>query len=262
MPRTSLLRIWSIVRVIAETVMLRLLRWRVDVQGLEHVPTDGPAVVAFNHHGYVDFVLVGWPIVARLRRPLRFLGKREVFSMPVIGWIARAIEAVPVDREDAGGRHGAFGAAVEALEAGDLVAIAPEQTISTSYELLPFRTGAVRMAQAAGVPIIPAIGFGSHRFAGKGTGIHVARRIAVSLVFGAPLHVAADEDPVAATGRLQDHSAAILEQILTQYPDRTEAEGAWWFPHRLGGGAPDHATVLAEHEARTRRWDPPAEDDA
>jgi 1-acyl-sn-glycerol-3-phosphate acyltransferase len=246
--------LWRAVRLVAETLMFRLLRWRPQVRGLEHVPTEGAAVIAFNHHSYFDFVMVGWPVVARLRRPLRFLAKREIWSSPWVGWLVRAADAVPVDRERPDARHSAFAAAVDALRQGDLVVVAPEQTISRSFELLPFRTGAVRMAQAAGAPIVPAIGFGTQRFAGKGTGIHLARRLPVTIAYGEPVRVGPDEDPVEATARLQEHSAALLDEVLADYPDADRGRGAWWWPRRLGGAAPSHADVLAAHEERIRHW--------
>jgi 1-acyl-sn-glycerol-3-phosphate acyltransferase len=262
MPTRPLATVWTVVRVIAETLMFRIMRWRFDIRGLENVPREGPAVVAFNHHSYFDFVAVGWPIVAKLRRGPRFLGKREVLRMPVIGALARWADVVPVDRHDPTARHGAFDAAIAALRGGDLVILAPEQTISTSYDLLPFRTGAVRMAQAAGAPIVPAIGFGTQRFSGKGTGTRPVFRLPVSIRYGEPIHVGPDDDPVAVTARLQEVSAGMLDEVLADYPDRPAPGDDWWWPRRLGGSAPDHAEVLAAHEARFRERRAGREDDA
>jgi 1-acyl-sn-glycerol-3-phosphate acyltransferase len=231
---------------------VRVSRWRVRVDGLEQVPRQGGAVLAFNHHSYLDYVMVAWGPVLQLRRPVRFLAKREIWASRWTGWLVRWGEAVPVDRTSDTARADAYAAAVAALRAGDLVAVAPEQTISTSFELLPFRTGAVRMAQRAGVPIVPAVGWGTQRFAAKGVGIRAAFGIPVTVRYGPPVHVAADEDPVVATRRLQERMTELVEEVQRSYPDGTPP-GAWWVPARLGGGAPPHDEVLRAHEERFRR---------
>jgi 1-acyl-sn-glycerol-3-phosphate acyltransferase len=243
-------------RVIAAIIIaaVNVVRWRIVVRGLEHVPRRGGAVLAFNHHSYVDFIMLAWPIVRQLRRPVRFLAKREIWSSRKVGWVTRWAEAVPVDRESASARAGAFDAAIAALAGGDLVAVAPEQTISPSLELLPFRTGAARMAQGSGVPIVPVIGWGSQRFATKGSKARLVTGIPVTVRFGEPLVVGPDDDPVEVTARLQQRMAAMLAEEQEGYPDGAPA-GAPWVPARLGGGAPDHDDVLAEHQARIDRWE-------
>jgi 1-acyl-sn-glycerol-3-phosphate acyltransferase len=243
-------------RVIAGIViaLVNLVRWRVDVRGLEHVPERGGAILAFNHHSYVDFILLAWPIVRQRKRPVRFLAKREIWSSRKVGWVVRWGEAVPVDRGSASARAGAFSAAIEALQHGDLVAVAPEQTISPSFELLPFRTGAARMAQASGVPIVPVIGWGSHRALTKGATPRLRFGLPVTVRFGEPLRVGPDDDVVAATALLQARMEALLAEEQRGYPDGLPT-GASWVPASLGGGAPAHGEILAAHEARSQRWD-------
>jgi 1-acyl-sn-glycerol-3-phosphate acyltransferase len=248
---------WRVITALVLT-FARVCRWRVQVEGVEHVPRRGGAVLAFNHHSYFDFAILAWGPVLQLKRPVRFLAKREMFTSRWTGWLARWAEAVPVDRRSATARADAYGAAVAALGSGDLVAVAPEQTISTSLDLLPFRTGAVRMAQRAGVPIVPVLGWGTQRFATKGarpdprdgTGIPVVVR------YGPPVHVAPDEDPQAATARLQEAMRVLLDEVQRAYPDGTPA-GARWVPARLGGGAPAHDEVVRAHEERFRPGQPP-----
>lgn len=227
---------WRVIAMIAIT-LVRLARWRIDVQGLEHVPRDHGAVLAFNHHSYADFVMLAWGPVRILQRPIRFLAKREIWEKRPTRWVVRAAGAVPVDRGSATARSGAFDAAAGALRAGELVAVAPEQTISDSLELLPFRTGAVRMAQLAGVPIVPVVGWGSHRFATKGRPMRLICKLPVTVRFGAPQRVDPDEDPVVAIERLRDHMREMLHEVQRTYPDGTPA-GASWVPARLGGAAP------------------------
>jgi 1-acyl-sn-glycerol-3-phosphate acyltransferase len=243
---------WRVITVLVLT-LARVLRWRVQVEGLDHVPRRGGAVLAFNHHSYLDFVMLAWAPVLELKRSVRFLAKREIWASRWTGWLARWAEAVPVDRTSATARADAYGAAVAALEAGDLVAVAPEQTISTSFELLPFRTGAVRMAQRAGVPIVPVVGWGSQRFATKGVGLQLRGGSGIPIVvrYGPPVHVASDEEPQVATARLQEAMTVLLDDVQRSYPDGTPT-GARWLPARLGGSAPPHDEVLRAHEARFR----------
>ncbi len=248
---------WRLIAAVAITARW-VLRWRVDVRGLGHVPRRSGAVLAFNHHSYLDYVTVAWPVVRQLKRPVRFLAKREIWSSRWLGWIVRWGEAVPVDRSSPTGRSEAFDAAASALRHGDLVAVAPEQTISPSYELLPIRAGAVRMAQQAGVPIVPVAGWGTQRALPKGGRKHAAVGLPVTVCFGPPLQVDADEDVSEATGRLERAMTALLHHVQETYPDGAPA-GAPWVPARLGGGAPPHDEALAAIEARRRRWEGPAD---
>jgi 1-acyl-sn-glycerol-3-phosphate acyltransferase len=250
---------WQIIRAMAVTVV-RAMAWRVEVRGLEHVPRHSGAVIAFNHHSYFDFVMAAWAIVRRLHRPVRFLAKREIWESRWTGWIVTLAHAVPVDRSSAAARAGAYDAAIDALASGDLVAVAPEQTVSTSFELLPFRTGAVRMAQQAGVPIIPAVGWGSQRFASKGNGVHFTWRLPVVVVYGEPIEVAPDADVRAATADLQAVMTTMLREVQDAYPSPRPGAPNWWQPKRLGGGAPDHDEVLRRHAEREQRWDTRPED--
>jgi 1-acyl-sn-glycerol-3-phosphate acyltransferase len=226
-------------RLIAAVVvaLVRLARWRIDVQGLRHVPSEGGAVLAFNHHSYGDFIMLGWAPVRLLRRPIRFLAKREIWDSPRTRWIVDLVGAVPVDRHSASDRSSAYEAAIAALQDGDLVAVAPEQTISRSFELLPFRTGAARMAQQAGVPIVPVVGWGSHRFATKGHKPRLITGLPVSVRFGEPIEVGPDDDPREATDRLRARMTEMLHHVQETYPDGAPA-GEHWVPARLGGGAP------------------------
>lgn len=253
MPAQRLTLPWRVIAAIV-VPLVWLLRWRIDVQGLEHVPRDGGAVLAFNHHSYVDFVMVAWPIVLRCRRPVRFLAKREMWRSRSVGWAVRWAGAIPVDRGSDAARARALRLAVDALGAGDLVAVAPEQTISASFELLPLRTGAVRMAQQAGVPIVPVAGWGTQRVRTRGSRFRPCVGLPITVRFGAPLTIDQDEDVVAATDRLRVALESLVHDVQRMYPDGAP-EGAPWVPARLGGGAPSHAEVLREHQRRARGWD-------
>ncbi|MBW3661603.1 MAG: 1-acyl-sn-glycerol-3-phosphate acyltransferase [Actinobacteria bacterium] len=231
-------------------VLFGLLRWRLDVRGLEHVPRAGGAVLAFNHHSYVDFLVTCVPLYRHTRRYPVFLAKAELFRPRVRGWIFRASGQVPVERGSVEARARAFTTAVDRLREGALIAIAPEQSISQSFELLPFRTGAVRMAQAAQVPIIPAIAWGDQRFFTKRRKPHLVWRLPVTVRYVPPVHVAPDEDPVEATERLQTIMAEMLDDAIRTYPDAARPGDDWWQPARYGGSAPLHDEVVRAHLAR------------
>ncbi|HEY6798372.1 MAG TPA: lysophospholipid acyltransferase family protein, partial [Kineosporiaceae bacterium] len=145
-------------------MVFRALGLRITVEGAEHVPSEGGAVLASNHVGYLDFTFVGWG--ARPRgRLVRFMAKESVFRHRVSGPLMRGMHHIPVDR--AAGSQ-AFRDALAMLKAGEAVGIFPEATISRSFMLKDFRPGAVRLAQAAGVPLIPTIVWGSQRIYTKG----------------------------------------------------------------------------------------------
>lgn len=246
-------RRWRILRSVFVPA-LALARWRIDVQGAEHVPAPGGAVIAFNHHSYADAVMLAWAIVVRVGRPVRFMAKREACEGRWIGWLTRWVSVIPVDRGSPAARARALDGAVRAVADGDLVAIAPEQTISDSLELLPFRLGPARVAIATGAPIVPCVGWGSQRFVGPSRRPARPFGIPVTVRFSEPIHPREGEDATALTARLRARMEEELDHVQRSYPDGLP-EGAHWVPARLGGGAPPHAEVLREHEERQRDWD-------
>ena len=234
---------------IAFTVM-RLQRWRFIVHGLEHVPRVGGAVLATNHTSFWDFFTAGRAPYLGWGRPVRILAKESLFRAPVFGRIMRAAQHIPVHR---GSGADALRSAVAALQRGELVLVLPEQTISPSFELLPYKTGAARMAAAAGVPLIPAVSWGSHRFHTSGRRPRWSWRLPVAVAYGEPLVPTRDDDPAVVTAELQGRSAELLAALQASYPDGAP-QGAWWVPARLGGSAPTVAEAEAHLERLTERW--------
>lgn len=241
---------WRIVSLFV-IAAVRLMRWRVDTRDLEHVPDLGGAVITWNHHSHVDFLVTSWDILFGKRRHVRYVALRELWRSKLFGWVPRLADAVPVDRWSDGDRDRALKDAAAAARDGDLVMIAPEGTISTSFELLPWRTGAARIAQMSGRPLVPSASWGSHRLVTTGHRFDPRRahRIPVVVAFGEPIHVGPDDDVVEATERARAATQALVHRLQETYPDGAPA-GAWWVPRRLGGAAPDHATVLEAHAAR------------
>ena len=137
----------------------RLLGQQITVTGLEHLPRTGGALVAVNHISYVDFVYAGMPVDKIGRRP-RFMAKRELFDHRVTGPIMRACRHIEVDRADG---ERSLAVAQEYLARGEVVGIFPEATISRAMEIKELKTGAARIAHAAGVPLLPVVVWGTQR---------------------------------------------------------------------------------------------------
>jgi 1-acyl-sn-glycerol-3-phosphate acyltransferase len=232
--------------------VMRLQRWRVDLHGLEHVPERGGAVLAANHTSFWDFFTVGRGPYLGWGRPVRILAKESLFRAPVFGWLMRQAEHIPVHR---GTGTQALHSAVEALEQGELVLVLPEQTISPAFDLLPFKTGAVRMAAAAGVPLVPAVSWGSHRFHTSGRRPRWSWRLPVSVRYGPPLHPTLEDDPLEVTAELRRRVETLLVEAQVAYPDGAPA-GAWWVPARLDGAAPTVAEAEADLARRRASWLP------
>jgi 1-acyl-sn-glycerol-3-phosphate acyltransferase len=234
---------------VAFTVM-RLQRWRFDVDGLEHVPRVGGAVIASNHTSYWDFFTTGHGPYLGWGRPVRILAKDTLFELPAFGWLMRRAEHIPVHR---GSGANAMASAIEALRRGELVLVLPEQTISPSLELLPFKSGAVRMAAVAGVPVVPAVSWGSHRFHTSGRRPRWSWRLPVSIRYGPPLRPRVDDDYVEVTRSLRERVESLLHRAWHEYPDGAPP-GAWWVPARLGGSAADPETHDRFLDGLSHRW--------
>ncbi len=129
---------------------------RFDIQGTDLLPSTGPAIIVANHRSYFDTTAMALT-VARSGRPLRFLGKAEVFDAPVVGQVARAMGGIRVERGS--GSDEPLWAASRALAAGELVAMMPQGTIPRGKAFfepeLQGRWGAAKLAAMSGAPVIP-----------------------------------------------------------------------------------------------------------
>ncbi|MDV8021410.1 lysophospholipid acyltransferase family protein [Rhodococcus sp. IEGM 1330] len=201
-----------------------------DVEGEEHIPATGGAVIAVNHTGYMDFTYAGLP-PRRVKRYIRFMAKKEVFDNKVSGPIMRALRHIPVDR---GAGAQSYKSAVESLRNGELVGVYPEATISRSFEIKEFKSGAARMAIEAGVPIIPTVIWGAQRVWTKGYPKRLGRtNTPISIAVGEPLA------PVGPPNELTEKLRTVMQKMLLELQESYHHEpGAYWVPARLGGSAP------------------------
>jgi 1-acyl-sn-glycerol-3-phosphate acyltransferase len=245
--------VYSFVIGVVLTVF-RLLRWKVRVSGVEHIPATGPAVVATNHIGYLDFVFAGYGVRKQGKRRLRFMAKREIFDHKVSGPLMRAMGHIPVDR--GGDTMKAMREVSAALAGGDMVGMFPEGTISRSFVPLPGRPGAARMAIESGVPLIPGAVWGTQRISTKGRKPRPAPGTPVSVVFGPPIAYEPHEDPLVVHERLMAAIGELTDRLQREYPDAPTGPGdSWWQPAHLGGSAPtvEEALRRAQEDSAERR---------
>ncbi|WP_019931931.1 1-acyl-sn-glycerol-3-phosphate acyltransferase [Nocardia sp. BMG111209] len=225
-----------------------------DVRGAERIPATGGAVIAVNHTGYLDFTYAGLP-VRTPKRYIRFMAKKEVFDHGVSGPIMRALKHIPVDR---GAGADSYQAAVGYLRRGELVGVYPEATISRSYEIKGFKSGAARMAIESGTPIIPMVIWGAQRVWTKGYPKRLGRtNTPISIAVGEPIRppVVEGDDIGAAAAELTERLHSTMQDMLLELQkDYQHEPGAYWVPARLGGSAPtlEEADALDAAEAQAR----------
>jgi 1-acyl-sn-glycerol-3-phosphate acyltransferase len=126
------------------------LFYRWCIEGAENIPQLGGAVIAPNHIGFFDSTLTG----SAIKRPVHFMAKKELFDIPVFGWIIKQTNAFPVKRgmQDIAAVRNAF----SLLKSGCLLLIFPEGTRSKDGRIGKARAGAGMIACNAQVPLIPA----------------------------------------------------------------------------------------------------------
>lgn len=235
--------------------LMRAANIEVTVIGAENIPAESGAMLAGNHTGYADFILLGTGPYLHGERLVRFMAKKSVFDVPVLGWLLKLMKHVPVDRARGGA---SIAPAVEMLREGNLVGIFPEATISRSFELANFKTGAARIAHQAGVPLVPCVMWGSQRIWTKDLPKHF-RNVPVIVRYGEPVHLTGDAE--ADTAELKRQMQLLLDASRSEYASLySDGAGEAWMPVALGGTAPTpeeaeelYARERAEREAKKQR---------
>jgi 1-acyl-sn-glycerol-3-phosphate acyltransferase len=221
--------------------MFRVLDLKITVEGAEHIPTSGGAVLASNHVSYLDFIFCGLGAQPS-KRLVRFMAKKSVFDHRISGPLMRGMHHIPVDR-DAG--TAAFRQATTALKEGEIVGVFPEATISESFTVKEIKSGAVRLARTAKVPLIPMAVWGPHRLWTKGRPKELTKRhVPVLIKIGEPIPTTNKGD--ATTAELRTRLSALLDAAQRDYPEQPSGpDEKWWLPAHLGGTAPLPPTIAA-----------------
>jgi len=221
---------------------------RLDIQGVEHIPSEGPAIICGNHRSYFDPMAIGYA-VAKRGRPVRFLGKKEVFDAPIVGDMARAMGGIRVDRGT--GSDEPLKEAAAALEAGEVVVILPQGTIPRGeafFEpVLKGRWGAARLAAMSHAPVIPLGLWGTEKVWPRSERLprvlNIVNAPRVSVRLGDAVELSY-EDPDVDTARIMDAIVDLLPPEARERHEPTAEELALTLPssHRSNGqaGAADH----------------------
>jgi 1-acyl-sn-glycerol-3-phosphate acyltransferase len=211
---------------------------RVRIEGdLDAIPREGPVILAANHISNADPVIIGAWLTPRLGRRIHWLGKREMFDWPVVGWLARNGGVVPVDR--GGADVEAFRLAQRVLAAGHVLVVFPEGTRSPTGALQTPKDGLAMLALRTQATIVPIGISNTDRVWRKGSllprpGGHATMRI------GEPFKVADVIPPD--LGRKAAKTAAtdaIMRRIAVLVDPRHRG------PYRTGLGGPDGGRVEA-----------------
>lgn len=171
-------------------------------------------IVVANHESFCDILV----LLATLPMQVRFLAKRSVFRVPVLGWSIAAAGFVPVDRGDRARGAATVGIALDRLRGGRSLVIFPEETRTREGELLPFKRGAAHLAIKAGLPLLPIGIAGTFRVLPRGAWEIRPGRVVVSV--GEPIAVSGRtlRDRVSVTEETRDAIAALREEARAALP--------------------------------------------
>jgi 1-acyl-sn-glycerol-3-phosphate acyltransferase len=196
---------------------------------MEHIPREGPVLVAANHISYYDPVAHGYFLITRAKRYPRFLAKIELFNNKLLGPLLRNMRHIPVRRGS--GDHGPIEFGLKSLRQGEMILVYPESTVTTNPDFSPMKgkTGIGRLAIASGVPVIPLAVWGSAPIWQKGG------RKNRNFKFGRPVWVKAGppldfseyegraDDPQAVrevTDKVMAQLSVLVEDLRARYPKR------------------------------------------
>jgi 1-acyl-sn-glycerol-3-phosphate acyltransferase len=193
---------WSAYRILFTVYF----RWQ--VYHSERVPLQGSVILAANHASFLDPPLVG----SGLPRDINYLARKTLFRYPVLGWILRSVNAVPVDRD--GGGAG-LKAIMERLHSGGAIILFPEGTRTLNGELQPARSGVGLTVIKSEAPVVPVRVFGTYEAWGKGVKFPRPHRVAVK--YGEPMHFAKlrAEARDCPKGRLKEIYQEVADEIMS-----------------------------------------------
>jgi long-chain acyl-CoA synthetase len=192
--------------------LLRLLLGRTRVAGLQHLPRQGAFIIAPNHQGYLDPFLVCGVLPYRVFRRLFFVGAAEYFETPLMAWVARACNCVPVDPDAnlvPAMKAGAFG-----LVHGKVLMLFPEGERSIDGTVKRFKKGAPILSRHLRVPIVPVAINGAFEMWPRNRAFNWRALLPwsdyrVRITFGEPVQVDASAGYASAAAALRNRVAAM-----------------------------------------------------
>lgn len=161
---------------------------KVTVAGVENIPKDQPLIIAANHQGAADILIV----LAYLPVYFRFAIKKELFAIPAFGWYLKQAGYFPVDRQMILSAYKMVEKIEEIIKAGNSVLIFPEGTRSYDGSLGKFKRGSLLAAQKANVPVLPVAISGSFNIMPRGTWLFNACPVKLSI--GQPVSFTSEAD--------------------------------------------------------------------
>jgi 1-acyl-sn-glycerol-3-phosphate acyltransferase len=170
--------LWKVLQVVAR--VLTSLLFKLKVHGIENVPTTGGALLVANHQSYLDPVVVA----VRLRRPVSYFAKSELFENPLLRWLITSLHAIPVRQGK--GDHAAFRETIRRLDEGHILNFYPEGTRTSDGEIAPLEKGIALILRKAKVPVIPVAIEGS--FQAWPNHQKVFRPGRISVLYGKPIN--------------------------------------------------------------------------
>lgn len=204
--------LWWTLQTLFQVSFAVLFRYR--ARGLHHVPTNGPALLLVNHQSMLDPILLGLP----LERPVSMVARKNLYAIPVLGWVLRQLYGLEIDRDSPG--TGVIREMVRRLEHGFLVAIFPEGTRSSGTVLGPVKPGFVSILRRADVPVIPVGIAGADRALPRGA--WYVRPVRIRVSFG-PRMSADVLKALSARGR----ETELLDVVRAAIQTEVNAADAW-----------------------------------
>ncbi|TBN58474.1 1-acyl-sn-glycerol-3-phosphate acyltransferase [Glaciihabitans arcticus] len=194
---------------------------RYKLQGVENVPKTGAFVLSPNHYSEIDPLVMGVAMWKVGRMP-RFLAKASIFKLPFLGMLMRKSGQVPVERAGASRNSDPLAAARQIVKNNLAVVIYPEGSLTRDPGLWPMRgkTGAVRMALEAGIPIVPAAHWGTQLVMPRyGKKISLFPRKTITILFGPPVDLSAFAGRPLDNATLTEATAVLMDAITVLFED-------------------------------------------
>lgn len=188
---------------------------RIRLTGIENIPKDGGVIIAANHLSYLDIPLLGYSTYG-IRRDVDYMGKKELFAIPVIGYLLRRLGGFPVDREKLD--RTAFREAIKRLKSGRVLIIYPEGRRSRDGRLQSGKPGVGMMVKMSGVKVIPAAIIGTDKALPPGS--WMIKPTPVTIEFGKPLDFTGMGKSSGEKGDIENITNIIMEGINTLIKSR------------------------------------------